>query len=450
MKRSIPFALAALLSSGCNPLAFNDIEDEAPVIALTAPDGFGVPGFGSRIATWEGSIGGVRVSRLGVTAGVDSPYAVYAFWDQTNELQATGGTLFDDCDEDNDMCPLGSGSDLVGASNWRDDQMCVMVAGSRDGAIRIQCETGGNIFETVRGMAGISLGESMAAFPSGDPLAVIALGAPTDGATGRVYILPDASTSPIGLDLGASGAGSGARLGDRLAAGRIAGGRALIATTATEQDLVVVAAVDRDLSGVVVAEVLLCLDSTEAGFGDAIWLGDVIEDGTPELFVGGHGRVEMYSRLGSLAAGTGCMGGAAPPADRTFTCPSSADVPCDGMSNFGAAVTTGDFDGDGDGDVLIGAPNVTVDGKMNAGAAFIFPGADPNPAGAATLVVSDPKNNEVLGSEVAAVTSLIGRPGERDEPVVAAPGNDVVYVFLCSGLGPRDAPMGRDRCLSGN
>ena len=132
-----------------------------------------------------------------------------------------------------------------------------------------------------------------------------------------------------------------------------------------------------------------------AAFGYAIAdAGDINGDGTHDIIVGGNahmgsGTARVYSGLdgGELLA----LNGAAP------------------ADQFGAAVgSAGDVDGDGRADLLVGAPGVDLAGAQ-AGAVFVHSGRD----GSLLRTYSDVAPGAALGSGVAPTGDLDG-DGVRD------------------------------------
>ena len=162
--------------------------------------------------------------------------------------------------------------------------------------------------------------------------------------------------------------------------------------------------------------------------------GRVTRDGVDELVVADAVNVTVFdgeglSRL--TAAGSQDCSLAALPADTVvaaFGCGSSPDVTGCDDSAFGAALAVGDLDGDDDGEVIVGAPRLTVRGEADAGAVLVYD-AEGESRHELTEVkfISSAQSGDLLGSALAT-------PRLRDRNVVAAgaPGGGKVAIFYCS------------------
>jgi hypothetical protein len=197
-----------------------------------------------------------------------------------------------------------------------------------------------------------------------------------------------------------------------------------------------------------------CIDAPggAAGFGQQLALGDINDDGVPELFVGSAPsdsaeRVWLYrgAGLGDAAeAGSPCPGWGVSAVE--LECPGDARGVTCGDSAFGSALAIGNVDGDRYNDLLVGAPNATVGKTKEAGAVWLFPGGPDSARDGgldvdrATTLFAAEKKQARLGSSVAALHTK-----DRDEPVAGAPGEDRVYTFMCSPL--EDDVSKESRCL---
>ena len=145
--------------------------------------------------------------------------------------------------------------------------------------------------------------------------------------------------------------------------------------------------------------------------------------------------VRVYDGAALPAEGT-CDGSW--PVAAELACPSAQNgAACDDASAFGSALAIGDLDGDGRGELIVGARTADVDDVGGAGAVWVFRGAAALSDLSAEVVAlrhPSPGPGDMLGWAVAAAPGLDG----RDELVASAPGRDRVYVFLCSGLDGDD------------
>jgi hypothetical protein len=307
-------------------------------------------------------------------------------------------------------------------------------------------------------------GISAAALPEGSPLGEALIGAPdtADGEPGDVYRLDGRNLIELsGLD--SASLGNGARIGGRVAAAKLPGGqRSLVATSALARNRVVVA-VSQPVSGMIKTDVHACLGSGgDTGFGRALAVGNVLGDDTPDVVVGGASSgVAVYdgAQLAGLRPVTGGCGDPPEP-DVVVACPeeqprSDVDVVCpeldmssedDAVRRFGAAVATGDLDGERDGDVdelLVGAPGATVDDTARAGAVYVFKAQDGGLAVRDVLTDSQPGQDALLGARLSTVRTRLGTEDARDEPVASALGDEAIAVFLCSGLEGDTPEVGR-------
>jgi hypothetical protein len=141
------------------------------------------------------------------------------------------------------------------------------------------------------------------------------------------------------------------------------------------------------------------------GFGEAVaGLGDLDADGVSELLVGApfsapSGKVFVYSAGKSMVL---------------FSLPGQATD-----FQFGEVVANaGDVDGDGMCDLLIGAPDASVNGMSEAGRVWVYSGR----SGDALFNMGGSQVGDRLGEGVDGVGDVDG--DGRDEVIVGAPGAD--------------------------
>lgn len=119
--------------------------------------------------------------------------------------------------------------------------------------------------------------------------------------------------------------------------------------------------------------------SPQAGdaFGDAVAMGDFNGDGLDDVVVGVPGEDAGGSDdTGAVTVLYGTPAGLRTEKSKTFTQAGRVGGTPDAGDRFGAALATGDFDGDGYDDVAVGIPFEDVDGRSNAGAVTIIFGTE--------------------------------------------------------------------------
>ncbi|MBI3951108.1 MAG: FG-GAP repeat protein [Acidobacteria bacterium] len=156
----------------------------------------------------------------------------------------------------------------------------------------------------------------------------------------------------------------------------------------------------------------------QARFGWDIAVGDVNGDGFGDIIVsallangGTNGRGEAYVFFGGLAINA--------QADVTLQSPSDLGP----SSHFGWSIGTGDINGDGIEDVIVGAETVRVMGNDQAGEAFVYFGRRPF-TGALGLTLRSP-NVERAGSFGNAVAVADFNKDGFEDVAIAAPGQTV-------------------------
>jgi len=185
-----------------------------------------------------------------------------------------------------------------------------------------------------------------------------------------------------------------------------------------------------------------CLGGT-AGFGRAFATGPVTKGGDDSLVVSDDSVVYVFdaTALSTMlpTAGADCSLGALPAGSlvTSFTCGSTKNISDCESSEFGAALGVGDLDGDGDGEVVVGAPSMTVRHTSRAGAVIIY---DVDPPESPKDHLYDFKDIAFLSS--ADADDQLGRSialpnlGDRQVLAAGAPGGGKAAVFYCPSFLP--------------
>jgi hypothetical protein len=100
-------------------------------------------------------------------------------------------------------------------------------------------------------------------------------------------------------------------------------------------------------------------------------------------------------------------------------------------SRFGAAVAVADLDGDGTGEVAVGAPNMSVRGESGAGAVLIYDFRTGGLNFVDTRILSSAESGDQLGASLATAPQRT-----RDVLIAGAPGRDRAAVLYCNALSP--------------
>jgi hypothetical protein len=180
-----------------------------------------------------------------------------------------------------------------------------------------------------------------------------------------------------------------------------------------------------------IASATLTAPSAESDhFGGAVLsAGDVNGDGYADVVVGARGAVSRTGRAYLYLGGASGIG-IVPAA--TFTGPDGID------GSFGAAIASGDLNGDGYGDVVFGASRVIGD----TGRAYVHLGSALGLATTATVTLTGPDTSGEFGGSLASAGDVNG-DGYADLVVGAEAVNDwtgAAYVYLGSSAGLAATP----------
>ncbi len=178
-----------------------------------------------------------------------------------------------------------------------------------------------------------------------------------------------------------------------------------------------------------------CLGGYE-GFGQALGSGDVDGDGSEDLVVADGELVTVFSGAQLATFSEARVGGCGLQAlpERTiiasFGCGSMEAAKDCGRSQFGATLAVGDLDGDGDGEVLVGAPRMTIYGQRDAGAVLVYDAEGNSPEALTDIFyIASAEEGDRLGTSVVPV-----RQRRRDIVAAGAPGHSKTLIFYCSEL----------------
>jgi hypothetical protein len=179
-------------------------------------------------------------------------------------------------------------------------------------------------------------------------------------------------------------------------------------------------------------------------FGRTLAAGHVDADDVDDLVIADDAFVTVISgkALAGLVPATNitCSLSALPPDSiiASFGC-GTRDTIAGCPGGFGTTLAVGDLDGDGDGEVLVGAPGLSVRGSSGAGAVLVYDAEGKTPEALTDLLfLTSQQGGDGLGSSLA-VAHLTG----RDVAVAGAPGSARAAVFYCSKIlggaasGPR-------------
>jgi hypothetical protein len=482
---------AAVLALGAcdalDPTSFDRLRQTSEIVVSGSPGGgTGSTGFGAVLLGFGTTLPDsvtptrlVRASRYAASSGSGGAYSVFPAFDEgildqrsTTGLypSATAGPRYNGC-VNAQFCGVGSSISFAAAAMWRQDAAttrfgCVIVpsgnaivdsrAGEHHEQVQIRCEPTSTQIQPIDvPVERVEFGASATSLPVDHPLGAVIFGAPGDqSGDGALFLLDDYPVSGF-TRIGLTGVPVGAGLGRTLASVALADGTILLATGGRgrpDDPVVVVATLDPAGGAAVVRA---CLRGRGTRFGSALTFGNFDGDAIPDLVIGagvwasediGSQHVDQPLALysgGQLVNGR-AQGCEDPPsttlaparmiacendARAGFTCAASSN---DTYVGFGASLATGDINGDGRDDLIVGAPLANIR-AAGAGAVEVLAGGTSFDAIGTSdhsfLTYSSIGAGARLGAAVATVPGV-----DRSEIVSGAPGNGRVAIFFCSGL----------------
>lgn len=171
------------------------------------------------------------------------------------------------------------------------------------------------------------------------------------------------------------------------------------------------------------------------GMGKALAAGKVEADGD-DLVISDDVNVQVVDGatlfgLPETTSNECVLSGMVPDALKTsFDCKTTDDASECEQAEFGAALAVGDLNGDGDGELIVGAPKMTVRGQKNAGSLLVYDMKFPwNPVLVDTKFISSAESGDELGRSI--VTPHVGK---RDIIAAGGPGHGKAALFYCTSL----------------
>lgn len=452
MRTALGFLVLGVLNAGCSWTRFDDVVDGSPIVLLNRPKDIS-GGFGSSMAT--GTVDGEATLLVGGGA-LSSGAAEFSlgFGDSpTLDARDTGHCMDSDlpCYFSNSPIAL-TGADAPGATR---DLCFVDGAGSATGdkGLVVRCtddyEYALDIPEVAVGLLDFAILNAQPVLfrfgaDHGDQPALLA----TADEETAVWYYPPLSRKFVDIPNPADGKGRWAEDQARnLAVARIGDGKLLAVGMPDEGAVRLFFAPDGREPGYIG-----CVGGT-AHFGRTLTTGPVLEnDDADELVIADDSLVYVFdgAKLASLAptASTDCSLGSLPAGSliTSFTCGSTKNISGCESSLFGAALGVGDLDGDGDGEVVVGAPHMTVRHVDEAGALIIYD-VEPPANGADDELfrfkdiafLSSADQGDRLGSSIA-LPQIEG----RQLLAAGAPGGNKAALFYCPSFLP--AQLAGSRC----
>ncbi|MCP4603346.1 MAG: hypothetical protein GY847_22990 [Proteobacteria bacterium] len=456
MKKSILIVVVFLTAAGCSFYNFFEYEENTGLHVIERPGDYKNAKFGIEIAP----TGTPDLDLMAVSAGRNNPTIIYRLAEKGDLVDVSDPwrKYLDDRDEIVEVKAKGTGASLVGLPTWGSGLSGCVAIGEPDAKqVVIDCELGDNKREGITLEDEDEFGHQLAAIRplEGESWLLAA------AAKYNVWVYSDHygsnqnRTEPF---YARKAADSDKRAGDvyELAAGR-AQDRFYVAITTfnSEEGKYQLYIFVQSAQHSKFMEQVACIERRdESGFGGIITTGDLNDDGYDELIVSQaliENRVDsvhvydinsIIPPVGEAPLESTCTGDSIEPLATLRPSQGDLDVTCKQGCNFGAALAVGDIATDDEGpELIVGAPDATVDGKKEAGAVYIYHGKsvyEGKTELAGQISDSMPERGYRFGGGLA-VAPIAG----RNELLVSAIGKGHVFIAFCTGVG-EDIDKGGD------